>query len=127
MLYLKLGDFSSDPLGEDPRTPEVRRKTLEMLRLDDCELLLQVPLIGRRVDYFQRYLTREWLEVPSAVFWGEKHFMLEDEEMKLLQALDGQRTLGAACETAGFQPHNPQLLAKVRQLAQHGVIDFASA
>jgi hypothetical protein len=125
MLYLKLGDLS-DPLGEDPRTPEIRRKTLEMLGLDDHDLLRQVPLIGRRVDYFQRYLTREWLEVPSAVFWGEKHFMLEAEEMKLLQALDGKGTLEAVCVTAGFQPDNPQLLAKVRQLAEHGVIDFVS-
>jgi hypothetical protein len=123
MLYLKLNGFNSDPLGEDPRTPDIRRNTVELLNAEDDTLLKLIPVVGRRVDYFHLYFTRRWEEIASAMFWGEKHFRLSDEELSLVKAIDSDSPLMTVCTTARVEP-TARLLQKVRQLAEHGVIDF---
>jgi hypothetical protein len=127
MLYLKLNAFNCDPLGEDPRTPEFRKRTEQAIELSDAQLELALPLIGRRVDYFHRHYTRDWHEVPGVVLWGEKHFTIDEDEMRGLKAIDGKRTVGTITAAMGEKIDRAAKLAKVRRLARRGVIDLVPA
>src|SRR5687767_948007 len=79
MLYLKLNAFNCDPLGEDRRTPLMRQQTESSIALSDEQLAQLVPQLGRRVDYIQRYYSRDWQELIGVVLWGEKHFTIDEE------------------------------------------------
>jgi hypothetical protein len=124
MLYLKLNAFNCDPLGEDPRTPEFRKRTEQAVELADALLEKALPLIGRRVDYFHKHYTRDWREVPGVVLWGEKHFSIDEEEMRALKAIDGNRDVAAITAAMGESSDRAAKLAKVRRLARRGVIDL---
>jgi hypothetical protein len=125
MLYLKLNTFNCDPLGEDRRTEEVREATLAAAAADDEQLSTLVPLIGRRVDYVHRRYSREWEERIGVVLWGEKHFTIDEDELALLQAIDGERTVGAL---VGDRANGTaERLEQVRRLARRGVIDLVPA
>lgn len=123
MLYLKLNSFNSDPLGEDPRTTQIRRNTLQLCATGDAALLACVPMIGRGVDYFHNYFTRQWQEVASTVFWGERHFRLSAEEITFVKLIDGRRSIAELSGMAAIPPDLP-FLRQVRQLAKHGVIEL---
>src|SRR5207253_10682056 len=93
-LYLKLNDFDSDPLGEDPSTPQRRARTLEALAARDG-LDGHVVAISRRLDTVTREHTRNaWEEVVTANVWDEKPFRVSEDEFGLLRAVDGRRTVG---------------------------------
>ena len=94
MLYFKMNAFNCDPLGEDPRTPEIRSRTAAAVEMADALLEQLVPLIGRRVDHFHTHYNRDWVEVPGVVLWGEKHFTVDEDEMQMLKAIDGRQTVG---------------------------------
>jgi hypothetical protein len=126
MLYLKLNAFNCDPLGEDRRTEEVRKGTLAAVEMTDAELEKMVPLIGRRVDYIHKRFSRDWQELNGVVLYGEKHFTIDDDEMKMMRAIDGKRTVGRIA-TAIETPDRAEALKKVRRIATRGVIDLVPA
>jgi len=121
MLYLKMNAFNCDPLGEDPSTPIRRAGSLEIVKLSDEELATTIPHIGRRVDYFHRRMSRQWVELNGVVLYGEKHFTVDDDEMKGLRAMDGHRNAKAIVEIMGSGSVG---YVKLRRLATRGVIDL---
>ncbi len=127
MLYLKLNAFNCDPLGEDRKTEAMRQQTLAFADLADEELEKRIPLIGRRVDYVHRMYTRDWAEVLGVVLFGEKHFTIDDHEMRLMRAIDGRRTVGTLVRAATEMTDRATKLAGVRRLARRGVIDLVPA
>ena len=126
MLYFKMNAFNCDPLGEDPRTPEIRSRTVAAIEMADALLEKLVPLIGRRVDHFHTHYNRDWVEVPGVVLWGEKHFTVDDDEMRMLKAIDGRQTVGAIVASSNGTTDRTGKLEKVRRLARRGVIDLVS-
>ncbi len=124
MLYFKLNAFHSDPLGEDPRAELIDRQTRELAELPDEELGLQVPVLGRRVDYLHRRYNRDWQELLGVVLYGQSHFTVDAEEWQLLRALDGRRALREVLGQAAPPARHGRLLAAVRRLAQRGVVDL---
>jgi hypothetical protein len=124
MLYLKLNAFNCDPMGEDSRTPEFRKRTEQAAELEDRQLESQIPLIGRRVDFFQRHMTRDFREVLGVVLWGEKHFTLDEDELLAIKAFDGKKNVAAVLSAMGESTDRAGKLAKFRRLARRGVIDL---
>jgi hypothetical protein len=127
MLYFKMNALNCDPLGEDRRTEEFRKRTLATAELSDHELQAAVPLIGRRVDYIHRHYNRDWREVPGVVLWGEKHFTIDEDEFRMLRAIDGRQTVGAISAAMNGTTERSAILAKVRRLARRGVVDLVPA
>lgn len=125
MLYFKLNAFNCDPLGEDRRTREIRSGTEQAIGLSDEQLQQLVPLVGRRVDYVHRMYNRDWREVIGVVLWGEKHFSIDEDELKALQAIDGTSTVAAVAERLNGVGR-PAALEKIRRLARRGVIDLVA-
>ncbi len=124
MLYLKLNTFNCDPLGEDARTPDFKARTLASVEMSDGDLEKQVALIGRRVDYFHRHITRDFKEVLGVVIFGEKHFSIDEEELKMIKLMDGKRTAGAIVSAASEFMSRQAALAGLRRLGRRGVIDL---
>ncbi|MDQ3933772.1 MAG: hypothetical protein M3340_03980 [Actinomycetota bacterium] len=115
-LYLKMNDFNSDPLGEDPATEERQRRTLELLASANGSTPSLVPVLARRLDVVARQVSRDGQEVLQAHVWEEAPVVLSQAEWDLVHAIDGRRSLaelgGGAVEPA------------VRRLAQRGVIEL---
>ena len=87
----------------------------------DCRAL--IPRIGRRVDHFHKFYNRDWREIPGVVLFNEKHFSLDQDEFKMVQAMDGKKDVAAivrASETTDFAAG----LGKIRRMARRGVIDL---
>ncbi len=122
MLYLKLNDFNCDPLGEDPLTEMCSQQTRRLLVLPDAELVRTTPHLGRRVDYVQVRYNHNWQEVAMVIFWGGGQLVIDQEELRALRTIDGQRNLQAVVAESG----GGAILGKLRRLASHGVIDLFS-
>ena len=116
-LYLKLNDFGCDPLGEDPATPGLREATVAALESGDGVLDGLVPVYGRKFDAVSRRYTREWQEVLEARVFDGAPVMLGEDELALLERVDGRRSVAdAAPEAAGR--------AALDRLARAGVLDL---
>jgi hypothetical protein len=124
MLYFKLNAFHSDPLGEDPRTEFFRQQSQQLADWSDEQLLEAIPILGRRVDYIHRRYTCHWQELLGVVLYGESHFTIDEQELHLLRASDGQRTLKMVLRCVAAPALQPALLNKVRRLARRGVLDL---
>jgi hypothetical protein len=127
MLYFKLNAFHSDPLGEDPNARFVTRQTRRLAELPDEQLVQQVAVLGRRVDYLHRRYNRHWQELLGVVLTGESHFTVDAAEWQLLHILDGQRPLRELLHQLAAPTQHDRLLAGVRRLAERGVIDLLPA
>lgn len=127
MLYFKMNAFNCDPLGEDARTPILRSWTQQAAEADAAQLETLVPLLGRRVDYVHRHYNRDWKEVIGVVLWGEKHFTIDEDELRVLQAIDGKQTVGRVVEVVNGTTDRAAKLEKVRRLARRGVIDLVGS
>jgi len=127
MLYLKMNTFNCDPLGEDAATADFRKRTTELLAHSDTELGQMIPLLGRRVDYFHRRCNRDWKEVLGVVLWGERHFTIDPDELRALQAVDGQRLVRDVIEAMGPDISTVDRIAKMRTLAARGIVDLLPA
>jgi hypothetical protein len=124
-LYLKMNDFGSDPLGEDPTTASRRQATLSALEngsdLDDL-----VPILARRLDYFSRSYTRDtWREVLQAHVFDQTPLQLSSQDFELLRTLDGQRPAGPLIDDLGGDRNEVQ--SRLRHLAGSEVIDLLPA
>lgn len=124
MLYLKLNAYHCDPLGEDARTPELRRHTEALLRAADAELTDAVPILGRRVDYIHRRFTRDWHEVVGVVLYGDKHFTIDEIELLALRMIDGRQSVRAILKGLGERVGRSLGCELIRRLATRGVIDL---
>jgi hypothetical protein len=117
-LYLKLNDFNCDPLGEDPSTADIRRKTVDVA--EDGDLKARVPILGRRVDCVSRRYARDWSVVAQAEMWEEAPVALSEDDMALLEKIDGRRSaeevLGAGSDGDAAD--------SLRRLARRGVLDL---
>ena len=129
MLYFKVNAFNCDPLGEDRRSDQFKQRTTAAAdSAGDAQLEAMVPLIGRRVDYIHKHFSRDWQEVNGVVLWNEKHFTIDDDEMRVLRAIDGRRTVGEIARgVANGAGDAASVLAKVRRIARRGVIDLVEA
>jgi hypothetical protein len=113
-LYLKMNDFNSDPLGEDPSTEERQRRTLELLASANGSAPRLRPMLARRLDVLARQFSRDGQEVLQAHLWEEQPVVLTPEEWDVLHSIDGKRTLGDLGDGA----------EAVKRLAQRGVIEL---
>jgi hypothetical protein len=125
MLYLKLNAFNCDPLGEDRRTPLLRQETEKNLGLNDEQVAQLIPQLGRRLDYVHRYYNRDWQEVIGVVLWGEKHFTIDEDELKLLQSVDQSNSIASIAKKTARSL--PATIESARRLAQRGVIELVKA
>jgi hypothetical protein len=127
MLYFKLNAFHSDPMGEDPRTAGCQARTNQQAAAPDDQLRQAVPILGRKVDCIVRRCNRHWQETIGVVLYGEPHFTIDEQELALLKALDGKRTVRAAIEVLIGGSDDRVLLKKIRLLAQRGIVDLLPA
>ena len=123
ILYLKMNDFGSDPLGEDPSTPALRSATLEALGNGaDGGLVERVPALARRLDTVtQRYLRDGDVRIEAQV-WEQTPVPLSEPELRLLHAIDGQRDVGALLGELGSD--NGAGAALLRSLAEREIVDL---
>jgi hypothetical protein len=122
-LYLKLNAFNCDPLGEDPHTEAVRKRTLASMNVSDEAFKSLVPLLGRRVDYVHRQMSRQWEETAEVVFWGDRTLPVSENEFEALKHLDWNNTVGAVLKKLNGQDERGGFAA-IRRLASHGAIDL---
>jgi hypothetical protein len=126
-LYLKFNDYNSDPLGEDPTTETRRAATLDAVRRGDGAVDAMVPFIARRMDTVQRqYIRGDWSEIVIADVWGEDPVRLRDDEVGLIQAIDGSRDVTTLSQELAEKGNNSaaDVRTMVRRLAERGVVDL---
>jgi hypothetical protein len=125
MVYLKLNEFNSDPLAEDPRTAEHHRQSERAVASANGSLAGMIPVIGRRVDSVQRRYTRQWGEVPGVVMVGEPWRAISEDEFQMLVAADGRRPVAeVVASVARDSAQRDDVLGKLVRLASLSVIDL---
>jgi hypothetical protein len=126
-LYVKLNDFDCDPLGEDPRTPGRRDRSLALLgESGDEGLDERVPRLSRRFDTVDRRTTRPGREVLLGSVFGERTFPLTTTQLELLRAVDGRSRAGeliAAVSTDGAV-ERARLREELGLLVRNGALDL---
>lgn len=121
-LYLKMNDFNSDPLGEDPLTEPRREATLEAVQ-NGAELESLVPTLARRLDYISRMYVRDsWEEVPQAQVFDRTPVQLDQVELELLRAIDGERSGVELLDS--LDAGRDEGLARIKRLAEVEVLDL---
>jgi hypothetical protein len=126
-LYLKVNDFDSDPLGEDPSTALRRERTLALLDGGRGELAGRVPVRSRRLDFVSRqYTAQEWHESLVGALYGEEPFGLTKAQLDLLQLADGRRTVESLVgEVAGKNGRSPESVElDALTLMERGALDL---
>lgn len=122
-LYLKLNDFNSDPLGEDPTTDHQRRSTLAAA--SNGGIAGKVPVLARRLDCISRRYTRDWDEAAQAELWDQAPVALSERDLAILSVVDGRLSVDDVVQRShsnggGGKPE----LAALRRLAERGVLDL---
>lgn len=115
-LYLKMNDFNSDPLGEDPSTEPRMNRTQELVASANGNMPALRPVLARRLDVVARQTSRDGQEVLHAHLWDELPVVLTQAEWDVLHEIDGRKTVG---EIGGNGTQDT-----VRRLAQRGVIEL---
>jgi hypothetical protein len=124
-LYLKLNDFNSDPLGEDPSTPARRSNTLAALEGGDGELDDLRIMLGRRMDGVTRFYARNGDEILQADIWGEDPLRVTETQFAAIKAVNGRQTFGSLVQE--LAAHGGDLAAvrsDLLRLAERGVFDL---
>ncbi len=125
-LYLKFNDFGCDPLGEDPRTSELRSATLAALKSSNGATLdVLHPVLSRRFDTASRVYLRNGEEALQAELFGEPAFGINELQFQLLRSLDGSlRSLAdTATELAG-ESDPAEARAALLYLADRGAVEL---
>ncbi len=115
-LYLKMNDFNSDPLGEDPSTGPRMQRTQKLVASANGNLPGLRPMLARRLDVVARQRSRDGQEVLHAHLWDQLPVVLSQDEWDVLHAVDGRRTVA---EIGSNGTHDA-----IRRLAQRGVIEL---
>jgi hypothetical protein len=127
-LYVKLNDFDCDPLGEDPRTPERRERSLSLLG-DEARFAGLVPLRSRRLDTVTHEETRAGVEVLRAQVFGDDPFPLTAAQLELLHRADGGTTVAELVDSVATDgaDERRRLREDVAALVRLGAIDLVEA
>jgi hypothetical protein len=125
-LYLKFNDFGCDPLGEDPRTSELRDHTLTALKgSNGAALDALYPVLSRRFDTASRVYLRNGEETLQAELFGEQAFGITELQFELLRTLDGGRRSLADTATGLAGDTDPvETRAALLYLADRGAIEL---
>jgi hypothetical protein len=126
-LYLKMNDFNSDPLGEDPFTEPRERRTQDWLASANGYLPRLVPMLARRLDVVARQSSRDGQEVLLAHVWEQPPVVLSAREWEILHAIDGARSVAELVHRLASGMGAPEALEMdIRRLAARGVIELVS-
>jgi hypothetical protein len=123
-LYLKVNEFGSDPLGEDPRSLDRRARTESALAASAGTaggLSRFVPVLSRRLEWFGVHHGHGGFCQPMAKVWEREAIPVSQEELSLLRSLAGPS------DTPASRSGVPELEASLRRLARRGVIDLLTA
>jgi len=125
-LYLKFNDFGCDPLGEDPRTAQIRARTLAAVSAGDGGDVLDelVPVISRRFDSVAHVYLRNGQEALQAELYGEPAFGITERQLEALRAVDGRRPLSAIAGALANGRGEAEAREALLYLAQEGAIDL---
>jgi hypothetical protein len=128
IVYLKLNNFGSDPLGEDPRTAQRRDMTAYLLSADD-RFAGAVPRLGAKFESVTREYARdfstEWLNVNV---WDRPPRMITEMELDAIRSVDGVSTVTAlASKLASRAGARGLVIAAFARLCELGVIDLFEA
>jgi hypothetical protein len=115
-LYLKMNDFNSDPLGEDPSTEPRAKRTLELLASSNGHLPSLLPMLARRLDVVARQRSRDGQEVLQAHLWDQQPVVLSQVEWDVIHAIDGSKSV-AELGVDGAED-------AIRRLGERGVIEL---
>jgi hypothetical protein len=123
-LYLKLNDFNSDPLGEDPSTDSRREQTLKVVSNSTAELAATKPVLARRFESVTEQYSRLWDHTMVAEVWDQAPVALEETDLTIIQSLNGEsvQSLSERLDGTGIDP--AQVEASVKRLAERGVLDL---
>jgi len=125
-LYLKLNDFECDPLGEDPRTAEIRERTLAALSVANGhgELDRLIPTLSRRYDAASRLYLRNGQETMQAELFGEPPFGINALQFRALRTVDGKRSLAAIADGLQAEAASADARAALLYLAERGALEL---
>jgi hypothetical protein len=125
-LYLKFNDFGCDPLGEDPRTAELRDRTMSVLQDSNGHALDGlIPTLSRRFDQVSRVYLRNGQETLQAMLFGEPAFGITELQFQALRSLDGRRPLADVVAELATQADPDEAHAAVLYLADRGAVELA--
>jgi hypothetical protein len=123
VLYFKLNEFCSDPLGEDPSTALVRDQSLAIAN-DKGRFRNATARLGRRFEAVTREHAlaagQEWLNV---VVCGQAVARITELEAGLLKSIDG----GSTVETMLATTDPAATECAILRLVRLGAIDLADA
>ena len=122
VLYLKLNTYNCDTLGEDPVTAHLRSRTATLAQSPRSTWECSIPVLSRQVEYVERRYNRDWKEVIGVTVRGKPFATITDDELCLLQAMDGQRTVAEIVGPMG--DGNCRVLETIRRLAEYGIVDL---
>ena len=125
-LYLKFNDFGCDPLGEDPRTPELRSGTLSALKSSNGATLDALhPVLSRRFDTTSRVYLRNGEEALQAELFGEPAFGINELQLQLLRSLDGSlRSLADTARELAGESDPAEARTALLYLADRGAVEL---
>lgn len=125
IVYLKLNDFWSDPLGEDPRT-EQRGLWTARLAADPVAFAEAVPRLGSRFESVTREYARDfgsaWL---NANVWDQPPRMITEQELEVIQSIDDTSTVTTLSEKLAPSPAaRGMFVAAFVRLCNLGVLEL---
>jgi hypothetical protein len=127
VLYFKFNALRLDPLGEDPGTPAQRDASLKWLGTASHEELLQLAIeVSPRLDRVTRLYSRlEWSPILQAQVWGEKEFVISEQDLWLIKAADGATPVGGLLRAIGYEQHEfARVLPALRRLVRLQALDL---
>jgi hypothetical protein len=125
-LYLKFNDFGCDPLGEDPRTAQIREQTLAALAASNghVELDALTPVVSRRFDSVSHVYLRNGQEALQAELYGVGAFGITERQHEVLRAVDGSASLSALAASLSNGRGEDDAREALLYLAREGAIDL---
>lgn len=126
LVYLKFNDFGSDPLAEDPTTPERQQTTRRVLA--EGELATAVPALARTFDS----VARETGLLPGRETWAVNVWQdgartttaLPADWVPLVEAAAANLTVAELAARGVGGLNHEQVHVAVRSLAERGVLDL---
>ncbi len=115
-LYMKFNDFDYDPLGEDPNTIDRQSRTQQLLSSNGGPLPADaIAKVSRQLESLTTQRSRNEIDVRQAKLWGQDPVLLDADELKLLQQLNGGTSVGSLDQ------------GLVRRLAERGLVDLVAS
>jgi hypothetical protein len=114
-LYMKFNDFDYDPLGEDPNTIERQARSRQLLSANGSSLPEDaIAKVSRQLESLTTQRSRNEIDVRQAKLWGQDPVLIDEDELQLLQTLNGGATVGSLDQ------------GLVRRLAERGLVDLVA-